>query len=88
MTVHVSDRALRRIGEIYAYIAADHEEAAARMAQRILDAVHGLALHPHLGRPGRVSGVRELVVDPYIIFYRVRREQVLIVNILHGAQRK
>jgi toxin ParE1/3/4 len=88
MTVRIADRALRRIAEIYAYIAADSETAAARMAQRLLDAMHGLGVNPHLGRPGRSAGVRELVVEPYIVFYRVRREEVLVLNVLHGAQRK
>jgi toxin ParE1/3/4 len=88
MTVRISDRALRQIANIYAYIAADNGEAAARVAQRIIDAVHALTVHPQLGRSGRIAGVREMVVDRFVIFYRVKREEILIVNVLHGAQNK
>jgi plasmid stabilization system protein ParE len=42
-----------------------------------------------LGRPGRKPGTREWVSSPlpYIVVYRVRKEVVEIVRILHGAQR-
>jgi toxin ParE1/3/4 len=42
-----------------------------------------------MGRPGRVTGTRELVVDgtPYILPYRVRNRVVQILRVLHGARR-
>ena len=57
------------------------------------DAVHAsmerLADHPAIGRPGRVPGTRELVVvgTPYVVVYRIERTVVLVLPILHGAQR-
>lgn len=57
------------------------------------DAVHAavgrLADHPALGRPGPVVGTRELIVvgTPYIVVYRIERTVVLVLRILHGAQR-
>ena len=44
---------------------------------------------PHRGRPGRIESTRELVLSnlPYIIVYRVFDERLLILNIVHGAQR-
>ena len=40
------------------------------------------------GRPGRVEGTRELVVrrTPYIVAYRVEKDCVRILRILHSAQ--
>lgn len=48
-----------------------------------------LSNFPSMGRPGRVSGARELVVSgtPYIIPYRVRDEEVEILRVFHGARK-
>lgn len=42
---------------------------------------------PYSGRPGRVAGTRELVIDrtPFIIAYRVTDGAVRILRVLHGA---
>jgi toxin ParE1/3/4 len=47
-----------------------------------------LADYPKLGRPGRVKGTRELVVNrtPFIVVYRIKGEIVQILRVLHGAQ--
>lgn len=47
-----------------------------------------LTTHPEAGRPGRVTGTRELVVSgtPFIAVYRVDRDGVAIIRVLHGAQ--
>nr|WP_240606406.1 type II toxin-antitoxin system RelE/ParE family toxin [Phenylobacterium kunshanense] len=42
---------------------------------------------PERGRPGLVSGTREIsLIWPYVIVYRIRPETVEIVRIWHGAQ--
>ena len=45
--------------------------------------------NPHMGRLGRVKGTRELVVSdtPYVIAYRVETGPVVILRLLHGAQK-
>lgn len=49
-----------------------------------------LSNHPKAGRPGRVSGTRELVNDgiPFIVIYRIvdRLDQLQILRVLHDAQ--
>jgi toxin ParE1/3/4 len=81
-------RALSDVAGIYAYIAADNPEAAARVADHLLAAGEGLSRFPQLGRPGRLAGRRELVVDRHILIYSVRRGEVHIVAVEHGAQRR
>lgn len=40
-----------------------------------------------MGRAGRVSGTRELVVSgtPYIVVYKAHRNVLRILRVLHGA---
>jgi plasmid stabilization system protein ParE len=71
------------------YIAEDNPAAAGRLVQRIFLLVDLLQENPAMGRPGRVSGTRELVVPetPYIIPYRVRSNAVEILRVFHAARR-
>lgn len=49
-------------------------------ALRLLD-------HPMLGRLGRMTGTRELVVHAnYILVYDVKGDQVRVLRLLHAAR--
>jgi len=89
VTVVWSPRAIGHLADVRAYMARENPGAAARTATRLLDTVDRLAALPNLGRPGRVSGTRELVVPdtPYVIPYRVRGERLEIIAVFHGRQR-
>jgi plasmid stabilization system protein ParE len=43
---------------------------------------------PELGRPGRVDGTHELVIQrtPYIAAYRIAGNTAFILRVMHGAQ--
>ena len=62
--------------------------AAARMAERIYESAGVLARFPEIGRPGRVSGTRELVVSgtPFIVPYRIRQNDIEVITVLHAAR--
>jgi plasmid stabilization system protein ParE len=81
--------ALRNLDEDAAYIAADDPAAARLVVARALEAVTQLADQPGLGRPGRVSGTRELVVarTRYVVPYRVKRDAVEILRVFHTSRR-
>ena len=89
MTVVWSPRAIGHLAALRDYIARENPGAAARTAITLLAAVDRLAELPNLGRPGRVSGTRELVVPGtrYVIPYRVRGERLEIIAMFHGRQR-
>ncbi len=89
VTIVWSPRALSHLEDLRAYIAHDSPTAASRLAASLLTAVERLADMPNLGRPGRVSGTRELVVagTPYLIAYRVRSNRVEIIGVFHGRQK-
>jgi toxin ParE1/3/4 len=89
VTVVWSPRAIGHLAALRDYIARENPGAAARTATTLLAAVDRLAELPNLGRPGRVSGTRELVVPGtrYVIPYRVRGERLEIIAVFHGRQR-
>jgi toxin ParE1/3/4 len=73
----------------YDYVRQDNEDAAGQLVARIFSSVSMLMRHPLAGREGRVKGTRELVAGrtPYIIVYRIHRDAIQILAVLHGAQR-
>ncbi|HWF01492.1 MAG TPA: type II toxin-antitoxin system RelE/ParE family toxin [Caulobacteraceae bacterium] len=72
----------------FRYIASDSFAAAAKVDDAMEAATQQLVDFPESGRPGRVSGVRELVVPgmPYVIVYATQGDVVRILRVLHGAQ--
>lgn len=80
--------ALRDLTEIHAYIAEQDPATALRIARVLRAQAEGLAVHPHMGREGRIEGTRELVVPglPFLIAYRVTEDFVDILALRHGAR--
>jgi addiction module RelE/StbE family toxin len=90
MHVEWSGHAVADLKQISEYIEADRSlEVANRVSRSLYDAIQGLKKMPNRGRSGRVPGTRELSLPPlpYVIVYRVQSERVLILSIVHGAQR-
>jgi len=88
VTVVWSPRAIGHLVDLRAYIARENPAAAGRTAATLLAAIDRLAHLPNLGRSGRVSGTRELVVPgtPYAVPYRLRGEFLEIIAVFHGRQ--
>lgn len=80
--------ALANVRAIRAYIAQFHPRAADELAARLIAAGNSLVAFPHRGRPVKKTDMRELVsVSPYIIRYRVIRDEVVILRVRHSARR-
>jgi toxin ParE1/3/4 len=58
------------------------------LLKRIRSSIAGLEDAPHIGKPGRVPGTRELIIagTPYIIPYQVSGDQLQILRVYHGAR--
>jgi len=71
------------------YISRDNPVAAARTVAAIVNAVDNLKRFPASGRPGRLSGTRELMASgtPYIVPYRVRGDVVQLIRVFHAARK-
>jgi toxin ParE1/3/4 len=90
MNIVWSPEAVQDLVSLRAYIAEESPAAAQRTVLRILyDVEHLLPDNPHMGRPGRVPGTRELVIrrTHYIVPYRVRGETLQILRVYHSARR-
>ena len=80
--------ALADLAEIFAYIAADNREAAARLVARIEDAAWQIAANPRIGEPTRNPRFRRISIGNYLIVYEVGSDDVVIHYVRHGAQRR
>jgi toxin ParE1/3/4 len=73
----------------FEWIAKDRPRAAAAMRERVITAIDLLEAWPLLGRRSR-KGFRELPVarSPFIVIYRVEETEIVIVRVMHGAQKR
>jgi len=80
-----ADRNLEEIEKFFVY---DNPALAAQTVLAILDTAEiMLNLFPLSGRPGRIKGTRELVLNnlPYIVIYSVE-SAVNIIRVFHTSQ--
>jgi len=82
-------RALLDLDQAEAYIAQNDPPSAAEIVLRIVRAVSLLKDQPGLGRGGRISGTKELVVPntPFIVPYRVKGDMVQILRVYHSSRK-
>ena len=79
------------IEEIYLYVAADNPGAAVALTDKILARIDSLESLPLIGKivPDAELAKRDyrmLVVDDYLVFYRVVDDIVVVYRVLHGAR--
>ncbi|WP_054693188.1 type II toxin-antitoxin system RelE/ParE family toxin [Syntrophomonas palmitatica] len=89
--IRVLQIAREDLGEIYFYIASDNPQAALSMTNKIIDKIDTLAELPFLGKtvPDSELAKREfrmLIVDSYIVFYKVIDEEIIVYRVLHGTR--
>lgn len=73
--------------EIREYIAQDSPAAALALDELFSRKAGHLVDHPGLGRPGRISGTRELVAHQnYILIYDTTADLVRVLRVLHAAR--
>ncbi|MFH2059267.1 MAG: type II toxin-antitoxin system RelE/ParE family toxin [Pseudomonadota bacterium] len=89
MRVKWTRKALLNLNEAIEYIAVDKPMAAAEVGAKIWDSVKMLEDHLGIGRPGRVAGTRELVIQdlPFILPYVEKEGVIFILRVMHTAMR-
>jgi len=89
MKIEWTEPAVLDLESIRDYIRIGSEHFAARFVERILEAVENLAEFPEMGRSvpeADQENIRELVFHNYRIMYRVEKERILILTVIHGAR--
>ena len=90
MKVRWTRQALNDLRHLHEYIAEESPQAAGEMVSRIHQAATvNLKEHPRMGKKGRVSGTRELVLvgTPYLLVYILENSEIQIVTVLHTSRR-
>ena len=77
--------------DLLSYVAAENARAATESLDQIEARLVALQLRPFTGRVPQSSkltalGYRVLVIDNYLVFYKVKSNVVLVYCILHGAR--
>lgn len=88
MIVRLSDEAERDMEAIGDWIARDDWQRALTFVQEIRDKCEGLSDFPNrfpLIPRYEERGIRHRVHGSYLIFYRVTKNEVAVVHILHGG---
>ena len=91
--IKISEDAYCDIEEMFSYISQDNKKAASKLRQEIYDKIKNLQEFPFIGpavseedAPGADRGYRYIVVNPYMVFYRVMDDKIVIARILHVRQ--
>ena len=91
--VEFSNRANEQIRSIFSYIAADNAEAALKMVDRLEARAGQFAATPLIGAelpqaeyPFLQPGYRRLIVNPFVVYYRVINQTVFITHIIHSKR--
>lgn len=76
------------LGNIKAYLRQHYADFAEPTVRTIYQRIRSLKDSPSRGRPGHVSGTRELALTPlpYVVVYSVKAQSVEILHIYHGTQ--
>ena len=91
--IKISEDAYFDIEEMFSYISKDNKTAAIKLRKKIYDNIKGLKDYPYKypvvqeeDAPGAARGYRYMVINPYIVFYRVMDKNIVIARILHARQ--
>ncbi len=89
MNVVYAPRALRDLNSIGAYLVERNPTGAANVLGAIKSSIDTLSFFPQIGRLVDNAGHRRVPVlrYPYVIFYRIAREELLILHIRHTSRR-
>jgi toxin ParE1/3/4 len=90
MRVRYTEAALAELDDIFSYIAQHNRVAAAQVVARIEESAARLARFPQMGMPKYKPGVRMIPLPryPFLIFYTVESDEVLILSVRHAARKR
>jgi toxin ParE1/3/4 len=90
MKARYTRTALREIEAVFSYIAQHNPSSAGAVIQVIEKIIARLVEFPQSGVATNLAGVRVAIASPYpyLIFYSVESESLVIRNVRHAARRR
>ncbi len=84
----LSDEALDDLDDIYQYIARNNRGSAAKLMRELQGVFETIAVNPDIGRRyiDPAPGLHVFISGKYRIFYRVVKDDAIIVRVIHGAR--
>ena len=89
MQVHWTNRVKARLRLIHQYIAEDSPKTALQVVDRVTARSQQLAELPRSGRQVpeyERNDIRELLVKPYRIIYKIKSNQIDVLTVMHYRQ--
>ena len=88
MNVAFSVRAELDLTDILDDLAAANLSAAYQLNSQLTQRINQLSRLPRMGRTRDdiEEGLRGLLIRPYVLFYRLEIDEIVIVRILHGSR--
>jgi addiction module RelE/StbE family toxin len=89
MKVYWTERAKRRLKRIHDYIAKEAPLAASQVVARLVQRSIRIAETPYAGREVpeyQREDLREVLERPYRLLYRIERDRIVIVTVIHYRQ--
>jgi plasmid stabilization system protein ParE len=89
MKVRFTATALAEIDDIFAYLSIRNANAASSVVARVDRTIARLADFPFMAGMSDIDTVRRIPLGryPFVIFYTVSSEEVVILHVRHGARR-
>jgi toxin ParE1/3/4 len=91
--IKISEDAYFDVEEMFSYISKDSKSAAKDLRNRIYESIKRLNEFPFMypavqedDAPGAERGYRYMVANPYIVFYRVQDDSIIVARVLHTKQ--
>ncbi|HEV2688216.1 MAG TPA: type II toxin-antitoxin system RelE/ParE family toxin [Bryobacteraceae bacterium] len=90
MRVRWTPPAAADLQNISDYLKEHHPHYRQPTLRKLYQKISALKDAPHIGRPGRVEGTRELLIRPlpYIAVYRVTEQAIEIWRVYHTSQNR
>lgn len=90
MTLIYTDKAVKDLKRLRAFIAENAPDSAARIAAELIEEINHLSGFPLLGRaidhPSAPESFRDLITERYIVRYQIQENSVLILRIWHHRE--
>jgi addiction module RelE/StbE family toxin len=87
--VYWTDTAVKHLSAIYAYIAQNSPQYAARVVDRLTRRSEQIANFPLSGRivpEFETEQIREVIEGSYRIIYYIKPDQIDVLAVIHGSQ--